>query len=109
MLVEQLLNAARIKEPKLGSAGRTPGLAREVVEVPHEPVGEGKLETDLALAECSLREPRLDRAAKNIFCGAPLELGVGGDAQRPVDEAMREERHARFKRMRHARPVEPLA
>ena len=49
MLVEKILDALTIQEPKVGDAGGTPCLACEVVEATHEPISKRQLEADLAL------------------------------------------------------------
>src|SRR5205823_6558130 len=49
MLLEQPIHPLAVQHPEFRNAGRCPRLASEVVKAAHEPIGERKLETDLAL------------------------------------------------------------
>ena len=69
-------------------------MARTAVHAPLQPFG---------------RKPRLDGFAQDVLAGVSAEFEARWHSQREIDKAVREERHARFQRMGHARAVEARA
>jgi len=80
MLVEQTLHGIGVEESTVGRSRRTPFLAREIVEVPGEPIGQRRL----AMASRGTGRPTLlyQPAMPHIVARSPrkpLDWGTAGD------------------------------
>src|SRR6185369_13114720 len=108
MILEQGFDGARVKIAGLGRSGRAPGVAREIIETADEPVGERHLEAELSAFEPVVRQPRFDRAPEHMLADSIIQLEIGGNSQRPINEIVRQERYPSLERVGHGRTVEPL-